>query len=200
MALARLGSARRADSYTWPGFVDALATLLMVIIFVVLVFVLIQVNLAYRVAGQDATLNDMRAQIADLGALLNIERKQSADLSAELDRITSQLLSAEQQDEARQILRDIDSIENHTAFLFDNVLLNRAFRAGQGSLTSNLGVHPQLEVFHAGFREKRGHIARNNASCFCLLFERAVYTCASFHCCIGIMVLPLKTVVTCDLK
>ena len=95
MALARLGSARRADSYTWPGFVDALATLLMVIIFVVLVFVLIQVNLAYRVAGQDATLNDMRAQIADLGALLNIERKQSADLSAELDRITSQLLSAE---------------------------------------------------------------------------------------------------------
>ena len=95
MALARLGGARRPDSYTWPGFVDALATLLMVIIFVVLVFVLIQVNLAYRVAGQDATLNDMRSQIADLGALLNIERKQSADLSAELDRITSQLLSAE---------------------------------------------------------------------------------------------------------
>ena len=57
MALARLGGARRPDSYTWPGFVDALATLLMVIIFVVLVFVLIQVNLAYRVSGQDATLN-----------------------------------------------------------------------------------------------------------------------------------------------
>ena len=85
MALARLGGARRPDSYTWPGFVDALATLLMVIIFVVLVFVLIQVNLAYRVSGQDATLNDMRAQIANLGELLNIERKQSADLSAELD-------------------------------------------------------------------------------------------------------------------
>ncbi|WP_020204303.1 MULTISPECIES: magnesium/cobalt transporter CorA [Cupriavidus] len=33
----------------------------------------------------------------------------------------SQLLSAEQQDEARQILRDIDSIENHTAFLFDKI-------------------------------------------------------------------------------
>ena len=95
MALARLGGARRPDSYTWPGFVDALATLLMVIIFVVLVFVLIQVNLAYRVSGQDATLNDMRAQIANLGELLNIERKQSADLSAELDRITSQLLSTE---------------------------------------------------------------------------------------------------------
>ncbi|MCH1483446.1 MAG: peptidoglycan-binding protein [Alphaproteobacteria bacterium] len=96
MALARLGGARRPDSYTWPGFVDALATLLMVIIFVVLVFVLIQVNLAYRVSGQDATLNTMREQIASLGEMLNVERNQNADLSAELDRITSQLLSAEE--------------------------------------------------------------------------------------------------------
>ena len=96
MALARLGGARRPDSYTWPGFVDALATLLMVIIFVVLVFVLIQVNLAYRVSGQDATLNTMREQIARLGEMLNVERNQNADLSAELDRITSQLLIAEE--------------------------------------------------------------------------------------------------------
>ena len=96
MALARLGGARRPDSYTWPGFVDALATLLMVIIFVVLVFVLIQVNLAYRVSGQDATLNTMREQIASLGEMLNVEKNQNADLSAELDRITSQLLIAEE--------------------------------------------------------------------------------------------------------
>ena len=96
MALARLGGARRPDSYTWPGFVDALATLLMVIIFVVLVFVLIQENLAYRVSGQDATLNTMREQIASLGEMLNVERNQNADLSAELDRITSQLLIAEE--------------------------------------------------------------------------------------------------------
>ncbi|HAO41571.1 MAG TPA: flagellar motor protein [Alphaproteobacteria bacterium] len=94
MALARLGGARRPENYTWPGFVDALATLLMVIIFVLLVFVLIQVNLAYRVAGQDATMNDMRAQILDLGELLNIERKATADLTAELASITTQLASA----------------------------------------------------------------------------------------------------------
>jgi len=91
MALARLGGNRRAENYTWPGFVDALATLLMVIIFVLLVFVLIQVNLAYRVAGQDATMNDMRAQIVNLGDLLNIERKANEDLSAELASISSLL-------------------------------------------------------------------------------------------------------------
>ena len=100
MALARLGGARRPDSYTWPGFVDALATLLMVIIFVLLVFVLIQVNLAYRVAGQDATMNDMRAQIVDLGELLNLERKANEDLSAELARISDSLADAARERDA----------------------------------------------------------------------------------------------------
>ena len=91
MALARLGGARRPENYTWPGFVDALATLLMVIIFVLLVFVLIQVNLAYRVAGQDATMNDMRAQIVSLGDLLNLERKANDELKDELAGISNLL-------------------------------------------------------------------------------------------------------------
>ena len=91
MALARLGGARRPENYTWPGFVDALATLLMVIIFVLLVFVLIQVNLAYRVAGQDATMNDMRAQIVSLGDLLNLQRKANDELKDELAGISSLL-------------------------------------------------------------------------------------------------------------
>ena len=91
MALARLGGARRPENYTWPGFVDALATLLMVIIFVLLVFVLIQVNLAYRVAGQDATMNDMRAQIVSLGDLLNLERRANDELKDELAGISSLL-------------------------------------------------------------------------------------------------------------
>lgn len=91
MALARIGNARRVENFTWPGFVDALATLLMVIIFVLMVFVLIQVNLAYRVSGQDATLGEMRQQLASLSELLNIERRASADLAANLAQITNQL-------------------------------------------------------------------------------------------------------------
>ena len=91
MALARIGNARRVENFTWPGFVDALATLLMVIIFVLMVFVLIQVNLAYRVSGQDATLGEMRQQLASLGELLNIERRASADLANNLAQITNQL-------------------------------------------------------------------------------------------------------------
>jgi chemotaxis protein MotB len=83
----------RGGSKTSPGpaLLTPLATLLMVIIFVLMVFVLIQVNLAYRVSGQDATLGEMRQQLASLGELLNIERRASADLAANLAQITNQL-------------------------------------------------------------------------------------------------------------
>ena len=95
MALARLGNTRRSENFTWPGFVDGLATLLMVIIFVLMVFVLIQANLAYRVSGQDATLGEMRQQLASLSELLNIERRASADLAADLAQLQIQLETSE---------------------------------------------------------------------------------------------------------
>ena len=95
MALARLGNTRRGENFTWPGFVDALATLLMVIIFVLMVFVLIQANLAYRVSGQDITLGEMRQQLASLSELLNIERRASADLAANLAQLQIQLETRE---------------------------------------------------------------------------------------------------------
>jgi len=97
MALARIGNARRVENFTWPGFVDALATLLMVIIFVLMVFVLVQVNLAYRVSGQDATLGEMRQQLASLGELLSLERRASAALAADLAQITAQLNASNNQ-------------------------------------------------------------------------------------------------------
>ena len=95
MALSRLGNTRRSENFTWPGFVDALASLLMVIIFVLMVFVLIQANLVYRVSGQDATLGEMRQQLASLSELLNIERRASADLAADLAQLQIQLDSSE---------------------------------------------------------------------------------------------------------
>ena len=95
MALSRLGNTRRSENVTWPGFVDALATLLMVIIFVLMVFVLIQANLAYRVFGQDATLSEMRQQLTSLSELLNIERRASADLAANLAQFQIQLDNSE---------------------------------------------------------------------------------------------------------
>jgi len=91
MALSRLGTRSRPGDFTWPGFVDALASLLMVFVFVLMVFVLIQANLAYRVSGQDASLSRLRAELSTLTGLLNLEREATADLSSELAQ-TSQAL------------------------------------------------------------------------------------------------------------
>ena len=146
MALARIGNARRVENFTWPGFVDVLATLLMVIIFVLMVFVLIQVNLAYRVSGQDATLGEMRQQLASLGELLNIERRASADLAANLAQITNQLnASNANRDELQAQLANVQAaiaarnsqIANLTAKQADT---EAALAAARNSLEDRLGA------------------------------------------------------------
>ena len=146
MALARIGNARRVENFTWPGFVDALATLLMVIIFVLMVFVLIQVNLAYRVSGQDATLGEMRQQLASLGELLNIERRASADLAANLAQITSQLgasnanreeLQAQLVDVQASLRARVADIDRLTAKETDT---QAALSAARASLQKRLGA------------------------------------------------------------
>lgn len=95
MALSRLGNRNRPGDFTWPGFVDALASLLMVFVFVLMVFVLIQANLAYRLSGKDARLIEIRNELAMLGELLSLEREAGAVLSADLARTRSQLEVAE---------------------------------------------------------------------------------------------------------
>lgn len=84
MALSRLGTRGRYADVTWPGFVDALASLLMVFVFVLMVFVLIQANLSWRVSGQDASLSRLRAELSALTGLLNLEREENAALSGQL--------------------------------------------------------------------------------------------------------------------
>src|SRR6187401_2739507 len=70
MALAR---ARRGDSGMnyWPGFVDALSTLILGIIFLLTVFVVVQFYLQQEVAGKDTALGRLNAQIAQLTELLS---------------------------------------------------------------------------------------------------------------------------------
>lgn len=84
MSVSRLGSRDRLQSYTWPGFVDALASLLMVFVFVLMVFVLIQANLAYRLSGKDASLSALQSELATISSLLGKERDETERLSSAL--------------------------------------------------------------------------------------------------------------------
>ncbi len=81
----------------WPGWVDALSTLLIIIIFVLLVFVIGQFYLGQALTGRDNALAALNKQVAQIGDMLNVERKARADLELTLGRLTSDLQSANQQ-------------------------------------------------------------------------------------------------------
>ena len=94
MALART---RRGDSGMnyWPGFVDALSTLILSIIFILTVFVVVQFYLQQEVAGKDTALNRLNAQIAQLTELLSMEKTGKANLEDQLAQLRASLASAE---------------------------------------------------------------------------------------------------------
>ena len=78
----------------WPGYVDALSTLLMVIIFVLLVFVLSQAFLSVTLSGQDRALQRLGRQVSELTDLLSLEQGRSKDLQATVATLTGQLSAA----------------------------------------------------------------------------------------------------------
>jgi chemotaxis protein MotB len=94
MALAR---ARRSESGMnyWPGFVDALSTLILGIIFLLTVFVVVQFYLQQEVAGKDTALNRLNAQIAQLTDLLGLEKSNKAGLEDQLTQLQATLATAE---------------------------------------------------------------------------------------------------------
>src|SRR5215831_2245609 len=93
MALAR---ARRDSGMNyWPGFVDALSTLILGIIFLLTVFVLVQFYLTQEVTGKDTALNRLNAQIAQLTELLSLEKTGNLGLEEQLSMLRSSLTTAE---------------------------------------------------------------------------------------------------------
>ena len=82
---------RRQGPDIWPGFVDAFATLLMVIMFVLTVFVLAQFFLSDLLSGRDQALSRLQVQVSELADLLALERQASADLRTSLTQLSSQL-------------------------------------------------------------------------------------------------------------
>ncbi len=90
MALRRRGGGGDAMN-PWPGYVDALSTLLMVIIFVLLVFVLAQAFLSITLAGRNKELASLTSQVAQLSDMLSLEKGHEADLRLALSQIGQEL-------------------------------------------------------------------------------------------------------------
>ncbi|MBR9973479.1 peptidoglycan -binding protein [Magnetospirillum sulfuroxidans] len=142
------GRRLRQNVDIWPGFVDAMATLLMVLIFVLLVFVLAQFFMGNALTGRDQALSRLHAEMASLVEQLSLEKSKSADVKADLTRLQDRLQAslAERDnlltslDEERQLS---DSARSQADLLNQQML---AMREQLQQLAAALDVSEKLSV------------------------------------------------------
>ena len=94
MALSRGRRTQRHIDY-WPGFVDALSTLLLAIMFLLSVFVLAQFLLSREISGKDEVLTRLNSQLNELTQLLALERSNNQDSEDQLANLQASLQSME---------------------------------------------------------------------------------------------------------
>jgi chemotaxis protein MotB len=101
MALSRRG--HRSELNVWPGWVDGLSSLIIVVIFVLMVFVIAQAFLQQQLMGKDRTLAELNQRVAELNRMLGTERDNSAALKAQIQSTLDQLNAATaERDKANQ--------------------------------------------------------------------------------------------------
>ncbi len=121
-ALGR-GGARRSINI-WPGFVDGLATLLLVVIFVLMVFMVAQFFLSVALTGKDEALTRLETEINELAELLALERSANTELRLNVQQLSAELQSslASRESLASQlatVTEERESLANQLAALAD---------------------------------------------------------------------------------
>ncbi len=120
MALSRRSTGRFQNAI-WPGFVDAMTGLLLVLMFVLTIFMVIQFVLRETITGQENQLNDLTNEVAALSSALGLEETRSAGLSSDLD-----VANAAIEDQASQIISLLSERDEQA----------EALTAAEGQITS----------------------------------------------------------------
>lgn len=97
MAISHRIRGRTPNADYWPGFVDAMATLLLVLVFLLSIFMLTQFFLAKSISGKDSALDNLRSQVSELANLLALEQRENTDLQSTILSLTDALASAEEE-------------------------------------------------------------------------------------------------------
>lgn len=103
MALSRR-TGQRFQGSIWPGFVDAMTGLLLVLMFVLTIFMVIQFVLRETITGQETELNTLSAEIAAIAEALGLEQDRVKSLETELGMLSTNLSDAETQVAAQSAL------------------------------------------------------------------------------------------------
>lgn len=93
MAVLRRSSQRMSGSI-WPGFVDAMTALLLVLMFVLTIFMVVQSMLRDTISGQESELNELTSEVATLARALGLEQDRSFGLEEQLGTIRATLSEA----------------------------------------------------------------------------------------------------------
>lgn len=103
-------SSRRRQSAInyWPGFVDALAALLVVVVFLIMVFALAQFFLSEALSGRDDALSKLNRQVDELARMLDLERSANTELRLSVSQLSAQLQSS---------ISDRESLTNRLSFM-----------------------------------------------------------------------------------
>ena len=94
MALSRR-TGQRFQASIWPGFVDAMTGLLLVLMFVLTIFMIVQFVLRETISGQESELNSLQDEVALIAEALGLEKKQTEKLGLELNSLASTLADTE---------------------------------------------------------------------------------------------------------
>ena len=96
MALSRR-TGQRFQASIWPGFVDAMTGLLLVLMFVLTIFMVVQFVLRETISGQESELDALGSEVAALAQALGLEQRRSADLTTRLGELDATLGTAQDQ-------------------------------------------------------------------------------------------------------
>ena len=96
MALSRR-TGQRFQASIWPGFVDAMTGLLLVLMFVLTIFMVVQFVLRETISGQESELNNLQDEIALIAEALGLEKKQTEKLGLELNSLAGTLANTERE-------------------------------------------------------------------------------------------------------
>ena len=144
---------RRDGGNIWAGFVDAVTTLLMVLMFVLTIFTVMQTMLRETITTQDNQLSALNAQVAQLADALGLERGKVADLNAQAGSLQSSLGAAEAEGQRQSSL--IANLNSQLAAKQDDLT------AAQGRIAS---FEAQVASLLAVRDQQRGQIGSLTAS------------------------------------